>query len=120
LKNFPRPLFTIGVHTVDHPYLTRCTLEESIRQMRDIGWERRQKRRAEPYPMGDYNENTLQHCHALGMTHGYAVVPDLNNDATFEVPRIGIHSPSMKILGFKVMWGGALVYCRGCARACCS
>jgi peptidoglycan/xylan/chitin deacetylase (PgdA/CDA1 family) len=106
------PLFTFGIHTVDHPYLTRCTPVETFRQIRENQlWLEAESGKAcnmTSYPLGDYDQITLQQCHSLGLEYGFAVVPKVGTDRRFEISRIGIHAPSLKILKFKAVWGDTL------------
>jgi peptidoglycan/xylan/chitin deacetylase (PgdA/CDA1 family) len=106
------PLFTFGIHTIDHPLLTRCTPEEGFRQMRENQlWLETESGKAcdmIAYPGGDYDQNTLRQCHSLGLERGFAVVPHVGTDRRLEIPRIGIYSPSMKMLKFKAVWGDTL------------
>jgi len=103
------PLFSVGIHTVDHPFLTWCTSAESEHQI--IGNKRwLEQISGRPcdvlaYPGGAYNSNLLNQCRSIGLLAGYAITPVLNIDTQYEVPRLGIYSPSEAILGFKVQWG---------------
>lgn len=103
------PLFSIGAHTVDHPLLTKCERVEAFRQMQDNKtWiEQLCNRRCDSiaYPSGDYNVELLKQCSDLGFSHGYAVIPMVHADPHLQLPRIGIYSTSLGILGFKVQWG---------------
>lgn len=58
------PLFSLGVHAVDHPFLTRGEQEEVERQIADNKeWlERVSKRECDAiaYPLGDYEVGVLQ------------------------------------------------------------
>jgi peptidoglycan/xylan/chitin deacetylase (PgdA/CDA1 family) len=103
------PLFSIGIHTVDHPYLTRCDEDELVRQIADNkAWlERICKRKSDAvaYPLGNYDLRVLRCCRELGLTRGYAVRPRLNTDYRLELPRVGIYRPSLDYLGFKVQHG---------------
>jgi len=106
------PLFAFGVHTMDHPFLSRCEREEAIRQIGgNKNWLESMSARkcdAIAYPCGDYTRETLECCRAAGLTRGYAEVPKFGSERDWEVPRIGIYSPSLDILGFKAAWGRAL------------
>ena len=106
------PLFTVGVHTVDHPLLTRCEPAEAWCQLRDnkdwiedLGG---QPCRTMAYPSGDYNRGILAMNHRLGIEQGYAVVPQCRQDQPQEIPRIGIYDPSLEALALKVYWGNHL------------
>ncbi len=102
-------LFSIGAHTVDHPFLRKCTTPESRRQIVDNKmWLEEVSRRTcniIAYPGGDYNMNVLQQCQSLGFVRGYSVIPNTDDHSQLELPRIGIYSPSLDVLGFKVQWG---------------
>ncbi len=105
-------LFTIGVHTLDHPFLTRCDANEAFRQIvKSKDWiEQISQRKCDAiaYPGGDYNLEILKKCHQLNFARGYversigAGIPHL------EEPRIGIYSTSLDALGFKVQWGNLM------------
>lgn len=103
------PLFSVGVHTVDHPFLTKCKPAEAFRQIRENKrWiERVSNRKCNTiaYPSGDYNSVILQQCRALAFSCGHAVIPTLNINRQLELPRIGLYSTSLDTLGFKVQWG---------------
>jgi peptidoglycan/xylan/chitin deacetylase (PgdA/CDA1 family) len=107
------PLFTIGAHTVDHPLLTRCEPTEAWCQLRDnkvwIEQVTQQPCHTMAYPSGDYNATILAYNHRLGFHQGYAVVPQCCQEREQEIPRIGVYSPSLDVLGVKVCWGN---YCR--------
>lgn len=106
------PLFSIGVHTVDHPFLTRCEEDEVVRQIADNkAWLERACNRecdAIAYPLGDYDAGVLQRCRELGLARGYAVIRQMKADPRFELPRLGIYSPSLDCLGFKVQHGNLM------------
>ncbi len=105
-------LFTIGGHTVDHPFLTRCLPGEARRQMADNRtWLEELTSRpcaTLAYPSGDYNDEVVDTCRAVGFNRGYATTPIARRDKQFEVPRMGIYSPSVDVLGFKIQWGNVL------------
>jgi len=106
------PLFSIGVHTCDHPFLSKCERAEARRQILDNkNWiERILGKPCDfiAYPSGDYNAQVLDECRQLGLKRGYAVIPQLNTDAEYELPRVGIYSTSLEVLGFKAQWGDLL------------
>jgi len=103
------PLFSFGVHTVDHPFLTKCDPAEVYRQiLNNKAWIEAITGKAcnsIAYPSGVYNRQVLKECHSLGMTHGYALTPTVEAETRYELPRIGIYAPSLDVLGFKVQWG---------------
>jgi len=106
------PLFSIGTHTVDHPYLTRCEEGEMARQIADnkVWLESVCKRECDAiaYPLGDYDLTVLRWCRELGLTRGYAVDPRLKMDCRLELPRVGIYRPSLDYLRFKVQHGNLI------------
>ncbi|MGE0826099.1 MAG: polysaccharide deacetylase family protein [Candidatus Binatia bacterium] len=106
------PLFSLGIHTLDHPFLTRCTGEEARRQIQENrAWIKRvsqQPCRTIAYPSGDYHAGTVQWCQDLGLSHGYAVLSQNNAGSRLEIPRMGIYSTSTDILGFKAQWGNLM------------
>lgn len=91
------PLFWIGVHTVDHLFLTRCEGDEVERQIVDnTAWLERAckwKCDAIAYPLDDCDARILRRCREAGLAHGYAVDPWLKADLRFEVLHIGIYPP---------------------------
>jgi len=106
------PLFSFGVHTVAHPFLSKCQFEESRRQiLENKKWI--EQACSKPcssiaYPTGDYNAEVLEQCRDLGLKHGLAVIPRLGTELQYEIPRIGIYSACLDILGFKAQWGNLL------------
>lgn len=106
------PLFSIGLHTVDHPFLTRCEPAEAWRQIQDNKtWLEQvchQPCETIAYPGGVYDVAVLTQCRNLGLTHGYALIPGPHVDPLLELPRIGIYATSLDIVGFKVQWGNLI------------
>ncbi len=109
-------LFSIGVHTVDHPFLTRCEPEEACRQiLENKTWiEQASQKKCDTiaYPAGDYDIDILEQSRQLNFAHGYVETPVVAAIPQLEIPRIGIYSPSLDILGFKVQWGSLMRTCR--------
>jgi peptidoglycan/xylan/chitin deacetylase (PgdA/CDA1 family) len=115
------PLFEVGVHTVDHPFLTLCDdaeMEGQIMSNREE-LERVTGKRigAIAYPGGDYDARVVAKCVDLGIEERYAVDIRGTGDGrrgtkdeghARDIPRIGIYKPSLSILGFKVQWGNLL------------
>jgi peptidoglycan/xylan/chitin deacetylase (PgdA/CDA1 family) len=103
------PLFSIGVHTVDHPFLTKCGREEAFRQIQvNRVWLEEvcnHPCNTIAYPSGDYDNELLDQCQNLGFIRGYAVTRKLNRYPHLEFKRIGLYSTSVNMLGFKVQWG---------------
>lgn len=106
------PLFSIGCHTVDHPYLPRCEPAEMCRQISENkSWlEAVAGLRCDAiaYPLGDYDAAVLELCRKLMFSKGYALSALLRSTPEFEIPRIGIYSTSLEFLGFKAQWGNLL------------
>jgi peptidoglycan/xylan/chitin deacetylase (PgdA/CDA1 family) len=104
------PLFSVGVHTVDHPMLTKCEPAEAERQIEENkAWLERvtgKSCKSIAYPGGDYDHDTLKICQRANLTRGYAVDPSLYTTTNLEVPRVGIYSPSLGKLCFKAVCGG--------------
>jgi peptidoglycan/xylan/chitin deacetylase (PgdA/CDA1 family) len=106
------PLFSIGIHTEDHPFLTRCEPDEALRQV-----QRNQKWIEDvcgrpcdtiAYPGGDYDDAILDMCRQTRIAHGFAVIPRSAHRSGMEIPRIGVYAESTAALGFKAHWGSAL------------
>lgn len=106
------PLFSIGIHTTSHPFLTKCDLVEARRQISEnkIWLENITEKISNKiaYPIGDYDEKIIQICIDLGIKRGYAVSPSIRRYGDFEIPRIGVYSTSTNVLGIKVQWGSAI------------
>ena len=102
-------LFSVGCHTVDHPFLSRCEPQEMRRQIE----ENKQwleavsgvRCDAIAYPAGDYNKHVLGVCREVSFSRGYAVAASVRSAPELEIPRVGIYSASLEFLGFKVRWG---------------
>jgi peptidoglycan/xylan/chitin deacetylase (PgdA/CDA1 family) len=103
------PLFSVGIHTVDHPFLTKCAPGERLQQICDnkkwIEAISNRRTTSVAYPAGLYNAEIIDTCRSLRLDVGFAIVPTLNADCQFEVQRVGIYSPSMFVLAFKARWG---------------
>ena len=102
-------LFSVGAHTVDHPFLTKSEPQEAFRQISENKkWIEQLTNRecdAIAYPSGDYDGQVLEQCRQLGFTYGYAQTPKLVVNRNLELSRPGIYSPALDIVGFKVQWG---------------
>jgi peptidoglycan/xylan/chitin deacetylase (PgdA/CDA1 family) len=105
-------LFQFGVHTVDHPLLTRCDEAETWRQILDnkIWIEQATNRPCDliAYPMQDYDGRIIDVCKRLGFRQGYSVTCSLNLDPELELPRVGVYRKSLDRLGMKVRWASVL------------
>jgi peptidoglycan/xylan/chitin deacetylase (PgdA/CDA1 family) len=106
------PLFSVGIHTVDHPFLTKCSTQDMRDQIqRNKTWLESICNRScnmIAYPGGDYNRDVIEYSRNLGIAYGYAVTPNTNSDSLFEIPRFGIYATSLDVLGVKVHWGNYL------------
>jgi len=110
------PLFEIGIHTVDHPYLTRCDDMEMERQIRvnreELERVSGSRIRSIAYPLGDYDLSVSRKCYELEIVEQYAVKPRgvgrRAGTGRAEIPRIGVYKPSLDVVGFKVQWGNQL------------
>jgi peptidoglycan/xylan/chitin deacetylase (PgdA/CDA1 family) len=105
-------LFSIGVHTVDHPFLTRCEPAEALRQIRDNrAWiEETCGHTCDgiAYPGGDYDGQVIGLCRAAGLSRGYCLSRSVNLTPQMEIPRLGIYSTSTDVLGLKAQWGSLM------------
>jgi peptidoglycan/xylan/chitin deacetylase (PgdA/CDA1 family) len=103
------PLFSVGIHTVDHPFLTRCGPDEILRQITDnknwIEVTSNRRTTSMAYPAGRYDAGIIETCRSLKLDVGFAIVPTINADCRFEVQRVGIYSPAVSVLAFKARWG---------------
>jgi len=106
------PLFAIGVHTADHPFLSLCDAAEVRRQLEtNRTWiENATGRpcRFVAYPAGDYNATVTDICSDMGFAKGFGVDTGGRSRSPLVLARIGIYAPSTDILGFKVQWGHLL------------
>lgn len=103
------PLFSLGVHTVDHPVLIKCDIKEMRHQISE------NKRWLESfcneecttisYPQGFYDERVIEIVKDIGIRQGFVGTPTLNRYPDLEMPRVGIYSPSLNKLLVKVQWG---------------
>ena len=106
------PLFTIGIHTVDHPRLPLCEKQELLGQIvgNKIWIETLTRRPCDliAYPEAEYNAEVVAQAAALGIRHGFVVGPRTVTCPHLQFPRVGIYSDSIDELGFKVRWGQLL------------
>jgi len=106
------PLFAIGVHTADHPFLSLCDAAEIRRQLEtNRNWIENATGRPchfVAYPAGDYNATVTDICSDMGFAQGFGVDTGGQSRSPLALARIGIYSPSTDILGFKVQWGPLL------------
>ena len=103
------PLFTVGGHTVDHPYLTRCDSQEVSRQMAtNKNWlEHVTGRKCDlfAYPLGDFDTDVLEQCRQLEFQQAFATEWGGIPDPHFAIRRVGIYRTELALLCVKV-WHG--------------
>jgi len=110
------PLFEIGIHTVDHPFLTLCDDAEMERQItvnrEELERVTGKSIRSIAYPSGDYDARVVAKCGDLGLERRYAVNLRSDTNGTSigsnEIPRLGVYTRSVSKVGFKVQWGNLL------------
>jgi len=106
------PLFTAGAHTIDHPFLTKCSGDEAETQIRENkAWLERcsgRKCRSIAYPSGDYDAGIMELCRRLDLRVGFAVRPARGRPGLLDVPRTGIYSRSRLKLLSKLTLAGPL------------
>ena len=106
------PCFTIGIHTVDHPFLTKCAGAEIRRQIAvNKAWiEQHTGRKCEliAYPAGDFNGDVLESCSDSNLRYGFSVVKRIDGQGHLQLLRVGVYRESLDELGFKVRWGHLL------------
>jgi peptidoglycan/xylan/chitin deacetylase (PgdA/CDA1 family) len=106
------PLFSIGIHTSDHAFLTRCVPAEMraqiARNVQFINSITAAQPPAIAFPAGDYDDRVLEVCRDLKIPLGFAVIPRSNGGGDLEFGRIGIYSESLIALMVKVYLGNAM------------
>lgn len=104
-------LVTIGAHTVTHPFLSTLPTDDQRRELRESKrvLESATERRVDyfAYPSGDYSRETITLAREAGYAAAFAVRPLRLSpaDGFYEIPRVGIFSPSMAKLGAKLLLG---------------
>ena len=103
------PLFTVGGHTVDHPYLTRCDSQEVFRQVwSNKSWlEHMIGRKCDlfAYPLGDFDSDVLEQCRQLEFRQAFATEWGGVRDGQFAIRRVGIYRGATALLRIKVRCG---------------
>ena len=101
-------LFEIGIHTVDHAFLSKCTSSEIRDQIEQNIDFIRINTYTDPlaiaYPGGDYDAKVIEACSALNIRFGFALQSITRENSCLEIPRIGIYSPSLLKLLIKVIF----------------
>lgn len=102
------PLFTVGGHTVDHPYLTRCDASEASRQIKENKkWLERvtgKKCGLFAYPLGDLNAPVVDVCRNEFL-QAFATEWGPVSDHQFAIRRAGIYRAGLALLQIKVWFG---------------
>ena len=103
------PGFSLGCHTIDHPYLTKCEPQEMVRQITE-NKQWLENVCAKPcrwiaYPSSDYDASVLECCASLGFDLGFAVDPQGKRKSIQEIERLGVYHSSTEILAFKIRYG---------------
>ena len=105
-------LFTLGVHTADHAFLTRCTSSEAHSQLRQNIDFLKNITGITPtvvaYPSGDYDESSLQICREENLLTGFSVIPIRRAWNNQDIPRMGVYAASLVKLMIKVAVGDQL------------
>ena len=105
-------LFSLGLHTMDHVFLTKCTDREAKDQIRKnmdfIHSYTSGKFSVIAYPSGDYDERILEICSKLGIHFGFSVQPKRKNWNQLDIPRFGIYSSSILKIIIKLSAGKLL------------
>jgi peptidoglycan/xylan/chitin deacetylase (PgdA/CDA1 family) len=111
------PLFVVGAHSEDHPFLPRCPPDEQRRQiLANKQWIERTTRRVcdtIAYPASEYDESVVQVCREAGFVSGYGGEHSRGVGRSLEISRIGVYYPSIRELGVKVWWSQAISYWHG-------
>jgi peptidoglycan/xylan/chitin deacetylase (PgdA/CDA1 family) len=94
-------LVEIGCHTRSHPFLPRvpdseltAEIDQSTRRLSDL---LNRKIRTFAYPSGAYGPRELERVAGLGYDCAFAVNPLLGKFPKYEIPRVGIYSPSVSV-----------------------
>jgi peptidoglycan/xylan/chitin deacetylase (PgdA/CDA1 family) len=103
------PLFTVGGHTVDHPYLTRCYPQQVRRQV----WENKtwlehitgRTCNLFAYPLGDFDRDILEQCRQFKFQQAFATEWCRVRHRQFAIRRVGIYRGAMALLRIKIRYG---------------
>jgi peptidoglycan/xylan/chitin deacetylase (PgdA/CDA1 family) len=108
------PLFTIGGHTSDHPYLTSCHSAEIGKQISENKkWLEDVTGRpcdVFAYPLGDFNKEIMEQCRLLGFQYAFGVEVNPVTERSFAIQRVGVYSCSLVPLAIKISLGQWLPY----------
>ena len=98
----------IGAHSVNHPFLVDLSTGGQLYELKKSKDELENKVgkavRYFAYPSGAYNLETINLLKQLRFEASAAVVPqNIGHDWEFEIPRIGVFSPSIMKLRLKLI-----------------
>ncbi len=107
------PLFSVGIHTVDHVFLTHCEdtlITKQIQENAEIIQSLTGKKPSSiAYPSGLYNDRVVQICKNLNIQHGFTIKPLFCDWDDYEIARIGIYKPSIIKLLIKVVFSEQII-----------
>lgn len=102
-------LVTLGAHSISHPDLSRLNRQEQLEEIKGSLDLIRNVSKSQvstfAYPSGDYNQITLEVLSELGIEKSFAVKSKNLGQPNLEIERIGVFSPSLLKLGFKLYKG---------------
>lgn len=105
------PLFTIGGHTTDHPYLMLCSQEETDRQLHEnrVWLEQLTGKQCTlfAYPGGLFNRAVLNRCRRE-YARAFALEWSDIKDEDYAIHRMGVCARSRLRLGLK-LWSGRCI-----------
>ena len=103
------PLFTVGAHTIDHPYLSRCNAQEAWRQVSENKLWLEQVTGAKcdlfAYPLGDLDNNIVEQCARLKFQRAFATEWSHIRHSQLAIRRVGIYRSAMTLLRIKIQCG---------------
>lgn len=103
------PLFTVGGHTLDHPYLTSCDSQELVRQVQNnkewLESVTGKKCDLFAYPLGDFDSGVVNACRTVGFDRAFATEWGAVSDERFAIRRAGIYRAGLALLPVKVWLG---------------
>lgn len=106
------PLFTVGGHTCDHPFLTRCTPEEVERQIMEnkVWLEAITGKSCDvfAYPHGVFTAPIADTCRRIEFRYAFAVERRHLPETAMSVTRVGVYRLSPAVLGVRVACGRLL------------
>lgn len=100
-------LMDIGGHTHSHPYLNQLTMDQLLAEVRKnkqlLEYISQKEVHFFAYPGGVYDQRAIEAVKHVGFQAALAINPkNLGNETQFEIKRVGIYSPSILKLRFKM------------------